>query len=108
MRIGELRGQNNGSYSPAVLFYFAENLTTGEQKQNNFPFNFTVKNTRYVQFNVQTSGWTSGMWLFELRTSYAGDTVTTILAWAQPGTKTLASDPKTYTVDDTQTYHIYE
>lgn len=108
MRIGELRGQNNGSYSPSALFYFAENLTTGEQKQNNFPFPFAEQNTRYVKFTVSTSGWTAGMWLFELRTSYAGATVTTILAWAQPGSKTLASDPKTYTIGDTQTYHIYE
>lgn len=107
MRCGEYR-LSGQSFCPNFLFWFAKHQTTGEEKQNAFPGIFLVNNGRYVQFNLPTRDWEKGMWLFELRQTTGGLTLTTILAWAQDGTETVANDPKTYTVGDTQTYHIYE
>ena len=107
MRCGEYRS-GGLSLCPNFLFWYAKHQTTGEEKENEFPGNFTANNGRYVQFNLPTTGWTNGMWLFELRQTTGGNALTTTLAWAQPRGETVDNESYNYTGGDTDTYHIYE
>jgi hypothetical protein len=107
MRCGEYRS-GQSSYYPNFLNWFAKHQATGEEKYNAFPLPFSTSNNRYVQFTLQTRDWAAGMWLFELRQAVGGTALTTILAWAQPASKTVANSPYDYTSGDTDTYHIYE